>query len=227
MAIFGNRIIRDTDGAVLVEVTVMMTITFVFILGAIDFLFAFYQWNMAAKAAEVGARIATVSAPVTNGFNSLSAAVVAGSVQAGDPMPTFTVTCSGNVADGSSGSCTCSGTCTGVSGYNAAAMQTIVFGRSTNNTAKTACGIPSSFYYAGMCNMFDRITPQNVLITYRQTGLGYAGRPGGPVPTITVQLQSIPFKYFFLGGLLGFADINIPPVTTTITGEDICSSASC
>jgi hypothetical protein len=75
--------------------------------------------------------------------------------------------------------------------------------------------------------MFDRITPRNVVITYTQTGLGFAGRPGGPVPTITVQLQNIPFQFFFLGGLLGFANINIPPVTTTITGEDICFNDTC
>ena len=61
-----------------------------------------------------------------------------------------------------------------------------------------------------------------MMIEYRQTGLGYAGRPGGPVPTITVRLQGIPFEFHFLGGLLGFANIQIPATTTTITGEDLC-----
>ena len=35
------RLARDRNGAVLVEVAVMMTIMFVFILGSIEFLFAF------------------------------------------------------------------------------------------------------------------------------------------------------------------------------------------
>ena len=43
----------------------MIPIIFLFLLGAIDFLFAFYQWNAAAKAVQVGARIAAVSTPVT------------------------------------------------------------------------------------------------------------------------------------------------------------------
>jgi len=236
MTMFGRRILRDADGAVLVEVTVMMTIIFVFVLGSIDFLFAFYQWNMAAKAAEVGARIAAVSAPVVQtdltvptGLNTS-----ASSGSPGETLPSYTVICNGGIS-----------TCTGCvnnadkkpicnNGYNLAAMQTIVFGRpdpndkSTNGQVKTTCSAtPTSFYYAGMCNMFDRITVAKVKVTYTNTGLGYAGRPGGLVPTITVQLQNIPFQFFFLGGLLGFANINIPAVTTTITGEDLCYSNAC
>ena len=71
------------------------------------------------------------------------------------------------------------------------------------------------------------------MITYEHTGLGYAGRPGarptagepgGPVPTITVALQNLPFQFFFLGGLMGFGNITIPVMTTT-TGEDLTSTA--
>jgi Flp pilus assembly protein TadG len=65
------RFARDNNGAVLVEATIMMTIMFV--LGSVDFLFAFYQWNAAAKAVQVGARIAAVSDPVATGLNGLSA----------------------------------------------------------------------------------------------------------------------------------------------------------
>jgi uncharacterized membrane protein len=52
-----------------------------------------------------------------------------------------------------------------------------------------------------------------------------AGRPGGPVPTITVELQGLNFHFFFLGGLMGFGDIVIPSMRTTITGEDLSSNA--
>jgi hypothetical protein len=64
-----------------------------------------------------------------------------------------------------------------------------------------------------------------VQIVYAQTGLGYAGRNGGPVPTITVSIQNLPFQFFFLSGLLGFANINMPGLQTTITGEDLSSVA--
>jgi hypothetical protein len=101
-------------------------------------------------------------------------------------------------------------------------MDTIVFGRGS-----MACGDATSSYTAGMCDIFDRITLANVRIVYTQpaapAGLGYAGRPGGPVPTIRVSLQNMPFRFFFLGTLLGFRNIQIPEVPTTITGEDLYS----
>src|SRR5262249_50349291 len=112
---------RDQNGGVLVEVTVMFPIIFMFVLGAIDFLFAFYEWNAAAKAVQVGARIAAVSTPVVNGLKSVDTTASVGNF---GPGSSFTVTCNG----ASGGTCTCSGTCTGVSGYNSTAMNQIVFG---------------------------------------------------------------------------------------------------
>src|SRR5262249_26268086 len=83
----------------------------------------------------------------------------------------------------------------------ATAMQTIVFGR-----GRTACGDATWFYTAGMCDVFKRIPPANVRIVYTQAaapaGLGFAGRPGGLVPTIKISLQNMPFRFFFLGNLL-------------------------
>jgi TadE-like protein len=210
------RVLRDESGAVLVEATVMMAIVFTFVLGSVDFLFAFYQWNAAAKAVEMGARIAAVSTPLANGLNSLSTSVLSSSLHLGDTMPSFTVTCNA----GGGGGCSCSGTCSGVSGFNASALNDIVYGR-----GNAACGDATSFYDAGMCDIFPRIQPANVQIVYAQTGLGYAGRNGGPVPTITVSIQNLPFQFFFLGGLLGFANINMPGLQTTITGEDLSSVA--
>jgi Flp pilus assembly protein TadG len=211
-----GRFLRDQSGGVLVETTIMISIVLVFVLGSVDFLFAFYQWNAAAKALEIGARIAAVSAPLANGLNALSTAVVSSSVHVGDAMPSFTVTCN----DGGSGGCGCSGTCPGVSGYNSAALNTIVYGRGS-----ATCGDATSAYRTGMCDIFPRIQPANVRIVYAQTGLGYAGRSGGPVPTITVSIQNLTYQFFFLGGLLGFSDINIPALQTTITGEDLSSVA--
>src|SRR5690242_20676611 len=91
------RIARDQDGGVLVETTVMMTMLFLFVLGGIDFLFAFYQWNSASKAVQLGARIAAVSDPVATGLTDLPKALAnAGTCNPGETMPGFTVTCDGN-----------------------------------------------------------------------------------------------------------------------------------
>jgi hypothetical protein len=209
------RLWHDRAGAILVEVTVVMALMFVFILGSIDFLFAFYQWNAASKAVQVGARIAAVSDPVAIGLNGLSTAIVNSFVPPGAVMPDFIVRCEGKTE-----TCSCTGACTGVGGYDRTAMNTIVFGRGSSS-----CSDATSFYRAGMCDIFARITAANVVIVYTQTGLGYAGRPGGPVPTITVSIENLPFQFFFLSGIMGFDRIQIPALTTSITAEDLASGA--
>ena len=212
-----NRFLRDQRGAVMVEVTIMLSLTLVLVLGAIDFLLLFYQWNAAAKAVQMGARLAAVSDPVASGLNGLSHAVVSASVPPGAAMPKFIVTCDGRTA-----TCTCNSVrgCRGVKSYDRAAMNTIVFGR-----GRSSCSDARSADQVGMCDIFPRITPANVKIVYAQTGLGYAGRPGGPMPTITVSIQNLPFQFYFLGGLMGFRNLQIPASTTSITAEDLSSRA--
>ncbi len=201
----------DERGGVLVETTVMLTILFIFILGSIDFLMAMYQWNAASKAVQVGARIAAVSTPVANGLTAITG--LEGGAKPGDfPPPAFTTrTCTG--AGG--------GSCTGGGTYNADAMNRIVFGR----VGAASCVGATSSYEIGMCDVFSRVTPANVVVSYIYSGLGFAGRPGGPVPTVTVSLQNLTFQFFFLGDLMGFSNMTIPPLTTTITGEDLSSNA--
>jgi Flp pilus assembly pilin Flp len=212
-----NHFLRDQRGAVMVEVTILLSLTLVLVLGAIDFLLLFYQWNAAAKATQLGARLAGVSDPVVSGLNGLSHAVVSESVPPGAAMPKFAVTC-----DGGTATCTCNSVraCRGVRGYDRAAMNTIVFGRGSSS-----CSDAKSADQVGMCDIFPRITPANVKIVYEQTGLGYAGRPGGPMPTITVSIQNLPFQFYFLGGLIGFRNLQIPASTTSITAEDLSSRA--
>lgn len=196
----------------------MLTFMIIFVFGSIDFLLAFYEYNAATKGVQVGVRIAAVSDPVASNLNAMSVALVSASLRPGSAMPSFVVTC-----DGGAEKCTCDGSCLGgLVGYNTNAMNTIVFGRGSST-----CGDATSFYSAGMCDIFNRITKANVIIEYRQgvapSGLGYVGRPGGPVPTIKVSLQHLTFRFFFLGSL--FPDIPIPGLATTITGEDLSSCA--
>lgn len=215
-----RQLSRDDQGSVLVEVSVMIPIIFVFILGVVDFLNAFQQWNAATKAVEVGARLAAVSDPLPSGFNSLAKAVVtAGTTSAGNAMPAFKVDC-----DGATSACTCTGSCTGVGGtIQTSAINTLLYGR--GNTACVAT--PTSYYFAGMCNFFP-VTAANVEVIYAHDandGLGYAGRDDGPVPTITVKLKDVQFRFFFLGALMNFLNITMPSQATTVTGEGMSSAA--
>ncbi len=210
-----RRLWRDEAGGALVEATVLIPILLVFLLGSVDFLYAFYQWTAATKAMEVGARLAAVSDPVATGLNTIPTQVLSSTVAVGDTMPDFQVTCA-------SAACTCTrGSCPGMGSYSAAAMNTILFGRGS-----TSCFDAASYYTAGMCDIFPRIAAANVRIVYDQTGLGYAGRGAGPVPTITVSLQNLTFQFYFLNGLRRFANLAMPPFTTTVTGESLSSAAA-
>jgi Flp pilus assembly protein TadG len=210
---------RDETGAIFAEFAVLLPVVIIVLCGSIDFLNAFYQWNAAAKAVEVGARIAAVSDPVAIGLGNLSNQALLDGAAPGAPIPSYTVSCS-------AGACACSGRCAAISenAFDAAAMNRIIYGRGSN-----ACGDAVSYYDAGMCDVLPGITASNVTITYAHTGLGYAGRPGAPVPTIRVSLQNLQFQFFFLSALFG-ARVTMPSMTATMTAEDLCSrggSGSC
>lgn len=203
---------RDKTGAVFAEFAILLPIIVIVVCGSVDFLYAFYQWNAAAKAVEMGARIAAVSDPVAAGLNKLTNQALLDGASPGEPMPSFTVICS-------TATCSCSGLCGGLTNntFDAAAMNRIVFGR-----GNLPCGAATAYYMSGMCDVLSSIRPSNVVIIYKQTGLGYAGRPGGPLPTITVSLQHMQFQFFFLRSMLGL-HIEMPSMATTITAEHLCS----
>jgi hypothetical protein len=210
---------RDQDAAVFAEFAFLLPVIVLIVFGSVDFLYAFYQWNAAAKAVELGVRIAAVSDPVMPGLNQLSSRALQNGAMPGAPMPSFTVTCR-------DGGCRCTGACPGLleNTFDTAAINRIVFGR-----AKSACGRPAAGAAAGMCEVLPSIRPENVVVKYQQTGLGYAGRPGGPVPTVEVSLEDMQFHFFFLNSLLGI-HIVMPRVSATMTAEDLCSgigSAGC
>ena len=210
---------RDESGAVIVEMTAAI-FTFLIILGGIvDGTHLYYQWNAATKAVQHGARVAAVSAPVASNLTTTTG--LSSSVLPGDPMPAYECTCNGFTTS-------CTGSLPSIPpacGYSAAAMNTIVYGR-----GKTACAVPTSDRDIGMCNYFDwnnptrRLLPSQVIVRYQYTGLGYAGRPGGPVPTISVSIQRRTYTYVFLQSLMGKMPVTLPGLTTTVTGEDLSGS---
>ena len=178
--------------------------------GLVEFGNMFWQYNSATKAAQLGARLAAVSNPVWSGLVSLEDTGTPGAAWETD----YVVTCDGEDED-----------CTdlGEGEYDDEAMECLVFGRSrTDPPCDTECepaGIDTD--EAGMCDRFGRIAPENVIVTYSHTGLGFAGRPGGPVPTVTLQLTGLQFEFLALGDLLGLQPITMPPFTVTMTGEDL------
>ncbi|QKC92173.1 pilus assembly protein [Mesorhizobium sp. NZP2234] len=207
-----QRFAKSEDGAVMVEMTIVSLLLFTLVLGFVDFGYAFYQWNAATKAVQVGARLASISEAVATNLatagptSSPGAPTVAGAY--GPFVCTYTA---------GTGGCSNSG------GFSAANFSRIFRG-DTANTNDDVCPALAANQRPGMCHFFPGLLRSNVVVTYTATGLGYQTRLGGPVPTITVNLQNITFQFFFLRGLMGFTNINMPSMLSTVTGEDLKST---
>lgn len=186
----------------MVEFSITAALYFAIVGGLIDFTNGFYQWNSATKALQQGARLAAISDPVASDLASMTG--LEEGAQAGDPFPDYIRVCSGATRACSGGT------------FDQKALETIVYGR-----GRTSCAPAGTSQPPAMCNVFKKIRPENVVVTYQHTGLGFAGRPGGPVPTITVELTGLTFEFAFLNGLMGFQPIPMPPMKTTATGEDL------
>jgi len=210
-----RRFARSEYGAAMVEMTIIAPLLFALTLGFVDFGYALYQWNGATKAVQVGARMASISDPVVNA-NVLAAAAptsVPGAPVAADAYAPFVCKYTGAI-----------GACNGISANFDANAFSRIFRGDTAVTNNDACPAPTGTQRPGMCHFFPGLLRTNVVITYSATGLGFQTRLGGPVPTITVNLQNRTFQFFFLSGLMGFGNINMPSMLSTVTGEDLKST---
>lgn len=185
----GRRFWRETDGAALTEALIVMSVLLLMVAAFIELTFAVNQWNLAVKAAQVGARVASVSHPVDMGVANFTG--LEGGANPGDPSPTYSSTCT------NSGVCSGSGI---TSNYDGNAMERIV-GR--------------------MAQAFPGVGQGTVTVSYTFGGLGYAGRPEGPVPVISLTLSNVPFDFVLLGAFTGTNTITMPAITVSAVGEDL------
>ena len=199
-----QTLIGDERGAAAVEFGLIGGAFILLLLAIMDFGNAFWQWNQASKAVQLGVRLAAVSNPVSSDLKTFDGTALG--AQPGDPMPYFKRVCNG-----------ATGSCTGGL-FSQAALNTIVYGRGNTSCPTTGQNYPP------MCKIFPRITPRNVIVEYVQTGLGFAGRPGGPVPTITLKLTGLTYDFMILNGWLGVENIAMDGLSATATAEDMSGS---
>jgi hypothetical protein len=194
---------RGETGAVLVEALLVMPILLIVFAALIEFGFAVFQWNQAVKALQLGARLAAVSDPLPTDMTALTADYPEpqGGATPSDPV---TISCGA-----------------GTTACNAVRLNRLVYGSDGTCDSSFGTSLP------GMCDFNPHIKPENVRVSYSRSGLGYVGRPAGPVVTITVELHGLHFTLPFLGALLGVNGMDIPAHPVTVTSEDLCSSASC
>lgn len=204
-----RRLVSDESGATIIEMSIVITLLLTLLLGFVDFGYAFYQWNAATKAVQVGARLASISSPVAQSTILSTAATTDLSLVGVEMAPgSYAFSCTSTACTG-----------TGTPGFSQSAFNLIYFGDDG------VCQGTSNPGRAGMCDMFPGLRQSEVRIEYVATGLGFWTRPGGAVPTIRVSIVNHPFQFFFLGGLLGFANITMPDMLSTVTGEDLNSAA--
>lgn len=198
---FMKRFRRDENGAVLVEGLLSMPIVMLMTIAMVECGMLLFQWNLTVKALQIGARFAAVSDPLISqaDYDSLTGDTT-GLVE-GDPLPTGTAPISCGA---------------GAPACEPAGLARLMTGG--DDCFTVTFGAP-----VGICDIARFIQPENIRVTYHQSGLGYVGRPFGVVTTITVELRNQYFDFLFLDAILPdiLGGINIPAHPVTITSEDI------
>lgn len=192
----------------MVEFSITFPVLALVALGTVDVSYLLYEWNAAGKATQMGVRKAVVVNPAAMGITNLVSQWNADHI--GDSCLTAT---GGQASYCPTVNAACTSTTCGSYGLDAEAFNLIV---------------------AEMQLAFPRIQPQNVQISYKTTGLGFVGRPGGLPMTVTVNLRCMTHQFYFLGGLMQWiapaapsgcsgtpAGWPIPPSATTLISEDL------
>jgi len=155
-----------------------------------------WEYNRAEKATQMGVRYAVATDPIAPGLASFSFAVDAG-VLPGDPIPVDEfdyAECDETDCDPCVGGDICDAI-----GHDPAAFANLV---------------------TRMNYMYPLIESENVLVEYRNVGLGYAGDPNGPdvAPLVTVELTGMTFQP--MTTLLFGLTMNMPDFRASLTLED-------
>lgn len=193
----------DQRGVTAVEAS-LLSAAFVLLLGAaIEMGMAYHRYNAAVQSARIGARLAATNPPVSSTLANMTG--LGGGVQAGDPLPPYSITCSGSTRRCSQG------------GYNASAMDVLIHG--PDGVSCTARGNRAA---QGMCDYVD-LDGSNVEVRYESSGLGTAGRPADPVPLITVTVTGLEREFVLLERI--FPDgLSMRPISVTVMAEDLGDS---
>jgi Flp pilus assembly pilin Flp len=191
---------RDANGAVAAEFGLVCGVFITLLIAILGVGIAFWTWNQATKALQLGVRLAAVSDPVSSDLKTMTG--LSATVHEGDPMPYFQRICSGATQ-----------TCTNGT-YDAAAMRTLVYGR-----GNAAC--PTAVQRYPACARFSAHHPAERHCRIHADGPRFAGRPGGPLPSITVRLTGLDFNFVVLNTLLGLPRISMSSLAAMAAAEDL------
>lgn len=194
----------DRSGSSAAEFALVLPLLMLFLFGIFDAGRLMWEINKAEKATQVGARVAIVTDALDSALvnEDYVGAVVGGvTLTQGDVIPADAL---GAYRCTSSGCSCASGTCP---------------------TAATFDGVSFNRIVERMSYMKPDIGPEDVSVTYRGSGLGFAGDPNGMevAALVTVELSGVQFRPLVL---LGAVPFTLPAFRTTLTSEDSSGSQS-
>lgn len=197
---------RDETGGVSVEAALLSGVMLMATIMMFEAGWAFFQWNKAQQAARLGGRLAATINPVARDLTTMTG--LGGGVEAGDPMPDYTRSCFGKTQSCDQGS------------FDQAALNMIFYGPDNDGICA-----PAPRQRRGLCDVYSRLTMDNIDITYASSGLGRAGSPADPAPLITITLKDIRFDFAILDRFTPTSLTIMPPVRVSVMGEDLRSGS--
>jgi hypothetical protein len=201
-----RRLLIDRSGAGAAEFALVLPLLIFFLLGILDGGRFLWEVNKAEKATQAGARVAIVTDVLDGGLE--------GQAYVGQTIGGVTLTQGDIIPAAALGELRCTnGGCTCIAG-----------------TCPTV--VAPGDYSTRFNRIFERmefmkpgIAANNVAITYRGAGLGFAGDPNGMeiAPLVTVELTGLQFRPLVLFNAVA---VNLPAFRTTLTAEDSSGSQS-
>jgi hypothetical protein len=181
----------DSAGTATLEMSLIAFLLFLTTFSIAEFGYAWWQWNAADKATQLGVRLAVVSDPIAielATFDCENSSTLPGTACSTAGASSFgTVSCNGSTHS-------CNG------GYT---FSNTEFGR----------------LVARIQSIYPAATDANVTIDYTDIGLGFAGR-GRPVPLVSVRLVNMTFSFIALDFLMG-GPITMSDFRASLTAEDL------
>jgi len=190
-----RHVFRDRQGGSSVEFAIVAFLFFTAVLGVVDFARALWQWNLAAKATQIGVRVAVVSDLAARNlriFDGTNAAPIGLPVPVGALSPNPVL-------------CARGGCGAALDALDPALLDGAAFAR----------------IVAAMRAFDRRIGADNVVVEYRHVGLGLAGNPYGPDvdPIVTVRLRGMSFAFAAVA-FLGLPPLAMPDFRASLPVED-------
>lgn len=201
-----GKLLLNRSGSSAAEFALVLPLLILFLFGIMDGGRYLWEVNKAEKATQAGARVAVVTDVLDSGLSGQS--------YVGQTVGTVTLTQGDVIPAAALGElrCTNSG-CSCIAG----SCPTVV---APSDYATRFNRIVTRMRY-----MKSDVAAANVRITYRGSGLGYAGDPNGMeiAPLVTVELFNVQFRPLILFNAVAF---NLPTFRTTLTAEDSSGSQS-